>query len=149
MIYVPPTIEYQGDRPSIFLAGGITDCGCWQQQMVEMLAGTRLAVFNPRWAVWHCKDLAAGQRQIAWEHRHLRRASARLFWFPSETLCPIALFELGSWAGGDQPLFVGMDPAYRRRFDVEEQLKLSRPDVEIVYGLRDLADQVLDWEKAL
>jgi hypothetical protein len=106
MIYVPPTIEYDGDRPSLFLAGGITD-------------------------------------------RHLRRATARLFWFPSETLCPIALFELGCCTRSDEPLFVGVDPTYRRRFDVEEQLKLARPDVKIVYGLRDLAAQVLAWEKTI
>lgn len=149
MIYVPPTIDYEGDRPSLFLAGGITDCGCWQQQILELLAGSSLAVFNPRWAVWNCKDMAGAREQIGWEHRHLRRATARLFWFPPETLCPIALFELGGWTRGSEPLFVGMDPVYRRRFDVEEQLKLARPDVEIVYRLPDLAGQVLAWERTL
>ena len=148
MIYVPPTIEYKGPHPSIFLAGGISDCRSWQQQMVEMLAGTKLAVLNPRWADWHSKDLDAGERQIAWEFRHLHSATARLFWFPMETLCPIALFELGGWTRGQEPLFVGMDPAYRRRLDVEIQLKLARPEVKIAYRLPDLA-QVLAWEKTL
>ena len=90
-------------------------------------------------------DPSAAEVQIRWEFDHLRRASARLFWFPSATLCPIALFELGAWSMGREPLFVGVDPLYARRADVETQLRLARPDVQVVYSTRDLAAQVRDW----
>ena len=149
MIYVPPTIEYSGDRASVFLAGGISDCESWQMRMVELLADSSLAVFNPRRSQWVTKDLAAAESQIGWEFRHLRRTTARLFWFPCETVCPIALFELGGWTRSSEPLFVGMDPAYRRRFDLEVQLRLARPDIEIVYVLEELAAQIVTWEKSL
>ena len=149
MIYVPPTIDYEGDQPSVFLAGGISGCKVWQHEMVELLAGSELAVFNPRRVNAPGKDFEQGRQQIAWEFRHLRRATARLFWFPSETLCPIALFELGVWTRTNEQLFVGMNPAYARRFDVEVQLGLARPDVIPVYQLHDLARQVLDWENSL
>ncbi len=49
-----------------------------------------------------------------WEHDHLRRAKAIMFWFPSETLCPITLYELGAWTilarQTGTKLFVGADP---------------------------------------
>lgn len=149
MIYVPPTIEYDGNQPSVFLAGGITRCEVWQHRMLELLAPSELAVFNPRRTQVPHKDLHDGRKQIVWEFRHLRKATARLFWFPSETLCPITLFELGVWTRTNEPLFVGMDPAYARRFDLEVQLGLARPDVTPVYELRELAEQVLQWERTL
>jgi len=149
MIYVPPTTEYTGDRASLFLAGGISDCDPWQTSMVELLAGTSLAVLNPRRAKWVTKNREAAEVQIGWEFRHLRRATARLFWFPCETVCPIALYELGGWTKTYEPLFVGMDPAYPRRFDLEVQLRLARPDIEIVLSLEELAKQVMAWEATL
>ena len=149
MIYVPPTTEYLGDRPSVFLAGGISGCEAWQHRVVELLAGSSLVVMNPLQAAFPIKDFEADRTQIGWEFRHLRRATARLFWFPCETLCPIALYELGGWTRTDEPLFVGMDAAYARRFDLEVQLGLARPDVTPVYNLDDLAAQVLTWEEAL
>ena len=56
-----------------------------------------------------------------------------LFWFPAETICPIALFELGGrLLVREQPLFVGTNPNYQRRLDVEVQLRLARPEVALV-----------------
>jgi len=40
------------------------------------------------------------------------------------------------------PLFVGVDPGYARRVDVEIQTKLVRPDVVVVSSLRELAGQL-------
>jgi hypothetical protein len=49
-----------------------------------------------------------------WEHDHLRRSKAIMFWFPSETLCPITLYELGAWTilarQTGTKLFVGAEP---------------------------------------
>ncbi len=148
MKHVQPPIEFEGSQPSIFLAGGISGCRNWQQRMANLLAGSRLAVLNPRRDEFPLNDPDAGRQQITWEFQHLRQATARLFWFPPETLCPIALFELGGWMKTREPLFVGMHPNYARRFDLEMQLHLARPDVSPVYELRELAEQVLAWEAA-
>jgi hypothetical protein len=91
-------------------------------------------------------DPTAARTQIEWEYRHLRRATAVLFWFPPETLCPIALYELGGRAlVREQPLFVGTHPGYARRLDVEVQLKLARPEVVVASDTAVLAQNVRDW----
>jgi hypothetical protein len=146
MLYIEAPTEYTGASPSIFLAGGITGCGNWQRDLAHALGETDLVVLNPRRARFPMDDPGATEGQIRWEFNHLRRATARLFWFPSATLCPIALFELGAWSRDEAPLFVGMDPAYARRTDVEVQMKLARPDVDIVYSLGALAKQVIAWQ---
>ena len=145
MRYIEAPAEYipEGSR-SVFLAGGISGCPPWQWRVARMLSGTDLAVINPRREPWP-EDQAAAEEQIRWEFCHLRRATARLFWFPAETLCPIALYELGGATASDGSLFVGVDPKYARRFDVEVQTKLARPDVRVVYSLEELAAQVIAW----
>ncbi|MEO1378678.1 MAG: hypothetical protein AAFW70_31365, partial [Cyanobacteria bacterium J06635_10] len=66
-----------------------------------------------------------------------------LFWFPQESICPITLYELGSWSMTDKPLFIGIHPNYPRRRDVEIQTGFVRPEINIVYSLEDLAEQIL------
>ena len=91
-------------------------------------------------------DPAAAPAQIEWEFRHLRRATAVLFWFPRETLCPIALYELGgARCVREQPLFVGTHPDYQRQLDVVVQLRLARPEVTVVSDTAALAEQVREW----
>ncbi len=90
-------------------------------------------------------DKEEGLRQIKWEAEHLDKAACIIFWFPKETICPIVLFELGSWSMTDKPIFVGIHPDYSRRFDVETQLEIRRPDVSTVYDLDTLADQLRAW----
>lgn len=149
-------------RPALFLAGGITGCEDWQWKMRELLANTHLLLLNPRRADFPIGDPDAAQAQIEWEHRHLCMANAVSFWFPCETLCPIALFELGAWAYARRPvcanndfqlerkpIFVGVHPDYQRKQDVEIQMKLARPEVEVVYDLVDLACQIEKWADAL
>ena len=146
MTYVEAPTEYAGgDRPSVFLAGGISGTGNWQQEVVVLLKDTDLVVLNPRRRHFPINDPSAAEEQIGWEFRHLRRAKARAFWFPSATLCPIALYELGTWSAAPGRLFVGVDPAYARRADVEIQTKLVRPEVTVVYSVEALASQVLHW----
>jgi hypothetical protein len=148
MIHVSAMHESTTGQPSLFLAGGVGGVD-WQSQLIARLAGTSLVVFNPRRARWLPDDVATAREQIAWEFRQLRRATARLFWFPPETNCPLTLYELGGWTRTCEPLFVGMHPEYPRRLDLELQLALARPDVEIVYTLEALSAQVIAWEQSL
>lgn len=149
-----PTGFVPGRHPrpkSVFLAGGITGCPNWQQDMVRLLRETNMILLNPRRENFPIDDPGAAQKQIEWEYWHLRRADAILFWFPCETICPIVLYELGAWSmtsgvfAARKPIFVGVHPEYQRRRDVEIQTALERPDVRIVNTLPDLAVQVRMW----
>lgn len=143
MRYIEAPDSYDGSGKSIFLAGGITGCIDWQAEMAGKLSQSALTLLNPRRVNFPIDDPSAAQAQIKWEHEHLRKASAILFWFPCETLCPITLYELGAWSMAAKPLFVGMHPEYQRRQDVEIQTGFARPDVKIVYSIEALAGQVL------
>lgn len=132
---------------SIFLAGGITGCPNWQAEMVELLKETNLALLNPRRENFPIHDPSAAREQITWEHNHLSKADAILFWFPHETICPIVLYELGAWSMTEKPIFVGVHLQYQRRQDVEIQTGLVRPEVQITYRLQGLAEQIIQWEK--
>jgi hypothetical protein len=146
MTYIEALAEYDGPGPSLFLAGGISGTFDWQADLVARLADLPLVILNPRRKNFPIDDPGAAPAQIEWEFRHIRRATAVLFWFPPETLCPIALYELGGRAlVREQPLFVGTHPDYQRRLDVEVQLRLARPEVAIASDLAALAGQVRAW----
>ena len=146
MTYVEALDEYDGAGPGLFLAGGISGTHDWQAELVALVAELPLVLLNPRRRNFPMDDPSAARTQIEWEFRHLRRATAVLFWFPPETLCPIALFELGGRvAERKQPLFVGTHPNYQRRVDVEIQLALARPEVKVVSDVPALAEQVRTW----
>jgi hypothetical protein len=147
MIYhVKSPNEYTGDEKTLFLAGGITGCPDWQSELFELLQmanlSTNLVPLNPRRKAWDmAKDKA--EDQIAWEFKYLSSANLILFWFPKETLCPIVLFELGKYAAAtNREVFVGVEPGYKREFDVRFQMHLARPEVLIVDSLDELPKQI-------
>lgn len=153
MRYIEAPEQYDSadnpEEPLVFLAGGITDCPDWQRDMVALFLkeGTGAVVLNPRRAHFPILDPNAAADQIRWEHVYLKKADAILFWFCKETLCPIVLYELGAWSSVEmKPIFIGMDPKYERRRDVEIQTRLVRPGLHIQYSLKGLAGQVLTWE---
>jgi hypothetical protein len=147
--YIEALAEFDGKGPSVFLAGGISGCPDWQSQVVRELRPLPLAILNPRRANFPMDDPSAAGRQIEWEHRHLRLASALLFWFPCETLCPITLYELGAWSMTSKPLFIGTHPAYPRQLDIDVQTRLARPEIKVVNSVEGLVEQVRAWCRAL
>ncbi len=138
----PENLERTLGYKSVFLAGGITGCPDWQQEIRQLLSDMDLILLNPRRANFPIHDPNAASKQITWEHDHLRKADAILFWFCAETLNPIVLYELGAWSMSDKPIFVGVHSEYVRRQDVEIQTKLVRPNVKIVYSLHALSQQI-------
>ena len=129
------------DNPSVFLAGGITDCPDWQSDVVKMLEKDTITIVNPRRKDFPIGDPKAAPYQIYWEYLMLREVDLISFWFPKETICPIVLYELGAWSMSDKQIIVGIDHGYVRRQDVEIQTKLVRPDIKIVYSIYDLTQQ--------
>jgi len=142
MMYIEAPNTYSGQKPSLFLAGGITGCPDWQQQMASKLVDKDIVVFNPRRKNFPISDPRAAHKQVKWEHDYLRKAGAISFWFSPETLNPIVLYELGTWSMTNKPIFVGIHPKYQRKRDVELQMKFVRPAVKIVYSIDALVRQV-------
>lgn len=141
-IEAPTEIMDSAGKMTLFLAGGITGCPDWQSEMRDLLSSTDLILINPRRQSWDmAKDKA--EDQIAWEFKYLSSANLILFWFPKETLCPIVLFELGKYAAAtNREVFVGVEPGYKREFDVRFQMHLARPEVLIVDSLYELPKQI-------
>eukprot|EP01087_Luapelamoeba_hula_P011947 TRINITY_DN3320_c0_g1_i1.p1 TRINITY_DN3320_c0_g1~~TRINITY_DN3320_c0_g1_i1.p1 ORF type:complete len:225 (+),score=43.06 TRINITY_DN3320_c0_g1_i1:89-763(+) len=135
---------------SLFLAGGISNCPDWQVVASRKLLAEckNLVVANPRRTNLTFDQIDPLQ-QIKWEHDALRDVSARMFWFPSATLCPITLYELGAWTilskQNGQPLFIGCDPQYARKQDVEVQTRLVLPELKVHDNLDTLLDAIIAW----
>jgi len=144
VIYIeaPNHLEKDVPYPSLFIAGGITNCREWQTHLCRNLSDMPLVIYNPRKKNFPIDDPNAAYEQIRWEYDNLRKADFISFWFCRDTLCPITLYELGAQCMFDKPVLVGMDPEYERRQDVEIQTSLVRPDIRIVYNLNDLAEQI-------
>src|SRR5262249_61438365 len=122
--------------------------GCPTRHVVSMRlpdpVPAQWLVLNPRREQFPIEDPDAAFAQIAWEHQALRAAGAIVFWFPRETVCPIALYELGAWSMTQRRIFVGAHEAYPRRLDIEIQTRLARPDVSTSAAtVAALADEVL------
>jgi hypothetical protein len=128
----------------LFLAGGITNCPNWQQDLIELLKDERdLIVYNPRRANFPIHDPNAAKKQIAWEYQYLKHCDMISFWFSRGSLNPIVLYELGMHGNSsDKIIFIGIDEGYERKQDVEIQTKLARPDIKIVYSLEDMAKKI-------
>ena len=149
MKYIECPQVYDGNEVSLFMAGGISGCKIWQNELVKLLEDTSLVLINPRRENFDVTDTDIEKKQIAWEFEHLQKASAVSFWFPPETVCPITLYELGKISQTDKPLFIGIDRDYMRINDIYIQTKLIRPAVEVVYSLNGLAEQIKSWERTL
>lgn len=150
MKYIEAPVKYYTGELSIFLAGGITNCPNWQQEMVKLLKDLDIVIFNPRRQYFPIEDPDAAFEQIKWEFDFLDRADMILFWFSRGSLNPIVLFEYGKWLmnlrndTNYKPIFVGIDPEYERKRDVEIQTELENLFIRnrIVYSLKKLANQI-------
>jgi hypothetical protein len=142
-----PEVYNGEDELTVFIGGGISNCPDWQKEMIARFKhiGDDLILFNPRRTSFAIEDPAESDFQIEWEFSHLQCSDAMIFWFPFQTLCPITLFELGVYAALDVPIFVGCHPAYQRKFDVEKQLQLLRPDVTVHSSWEPLVEDVEKW----
>lgn len=143
MNYIEAPYDYHGAEPFVFLAGGISDAENWQADFVQRVRNHSLTVLNPRRSSFPMNNLEEGRRQIEWEWRYLQRAGLVAFWFPPQTLCPIALFELGACCAASTPLVVGSDAAYARRFDLQVQLRLRRSEVPLLDSIETVVDCVI------
>ena len=131
---------------SIFLGGGISNCVDWQSfAALSLLKSTNLRVINPRRFEYDNNDSTQAEVQITWEHMFLKSATELIFWFPSTSICPITLFEYGKWLG-KKKIYIGCDPGYARKLDLEIQTKLELGSVHIYISICDLITAVVQDE---
>lgn len=136
MIYVEaPSAIYSDSSlpvtPRLFLAGSITGAKDWQESTTTELSDTQCIIYNPRRKVFG-PDVSS-QEQIEWEFNALRSSNIIVFYFSSETLAPITLFEYGAalervangWTK-NKHIVVYCEPDYKRREDVFIQTELMK-----------------------
>lgn len=123
----------EGEDITVFLAGGITDCPNWQDDLTEMLRSRDdeldkpIVLLNPRRDDFDVGDATMELQQITWEFDAMSGADMIVFWFNNETLCPIVLYELGMWSNSrNTPIVLGIDPKYKRKRDVLIQTALAK-----------------------
>ena len=135
--------------PSLFLAGGITNCPDWQSAMIEELrcqsVCADLTIYNPRRTDFDIKNPRASEEQICWEFAKLRDADIVSFWFAPGSVNPIVFYELGMWGNSREgrPMCVGCDHEFTRIPDVVMQTRLARPELSVQSSLSALVDQVV------
>jgi hypothetical protein len=126
---------------SLFLAGGISSCPNWQEEVAKALSKIELTIFNPRRKNFDVLNPAETEAQIEWEYHRLRQADYIIFHFSAATLNPITLFEYGAALEREQKLFVNVHPDYQRKTDIEIQTRLKRPEIVLTYSIEDLVKQ--------
>lgn len=127
---------------SVFLAGGITNCGDWQKEVEEHLSSIQeLSVINPRNDKFDVTDISASRKQIKWEFEHLEKTDIFSIYFcNSGSVQPICLYELGrnivrmqqrfpnDW---EDRIVISIENGYSRYLDVVEQTSLCAPKLWI------------------
>ena len=71
-IITAPSIE-KPVYPSVFLAGGITNCKEWQKEVIDELHYEEISIFNPRQEHFDVSDRNASYKQIEWEFERLEQ----------------------------------------------------------------------------
>jgi hypothetical protein len=132
-------------KTSLFLAGSISESWNWQEYVASKLEKTDLVVINPRREFFDTSVKEEATGQIKWEFDHLAKADMVLFWFSHETLAPITLLEYGKMMMTRKKLFVGCDPAYKRKLDIEVQTELERPGTFIHSNIDSLCESVISY----
>lgn len=132
VINAPETIDGI-DRPTVFLAGGITNCPEWQDEIIEILKDySDGIILNPKRKNFPIHDPNAALEQITWEFHALNNCDIFSMWFSaSESVQPICLYELGRHLAlkRSHRVVIGVEPGYKRAQDVYIQTKLVNEDI--------------------
>ena len=143
VITAPEAYKPQADDVKIFLAGGITKCPDWQQQVIDLIdknapdfVRDRIVLFNPRRKYFDIKKKAESKRQVEWEFKYLEMCDIFTMYFcDSESVQPICMYELGRYitrmqmkypfrAYWEDRIVVASSAKYSRYTDVRIQMDL-------------------------
>ena len=147
IVQAPEEIKLKRNSIKLFLAGGISNCPKWQDDICEKLLTEKrlneynmdIIIFNPR-----CNSIPEEEAQIKWEYDKLKKSNIISFWFSEGSLNPITLFEYGShFKSKTKDLVAGCHMNYQRRSNVIIQSKLHNPYFRIVDTLEDLYENIV------
>ena len=141
-VITAPSIEVP-KYTSIFLAGGITNCHEWQNEVIkefESICKDRdITLFNPRQENFDIHKENAAADQIKWEFERLEKMDIFSMYFcAGESDQPICMYELGRNIARMQMRFpndwehrivISVEDGYKRKQDVLYQTMLA------AYGL--------------
>ena len=156
-----PTLDYMD--VTCFLAGGITNCIDWQNEVINQLKdfNEHLVLCNPRRANFPINDPNASLEQITWEYKFLEKCEIFSMYFDGTDKSdqPICFYELGrniermkqkfsmNW---DKHIIISVDMNFKRASDVIIQTKLATNDqvkVNINYNSEELIKQHVELIK--
>ena len=134
-------------HPSVFLAGGITNCPWWQDELRELLKNEEGVIYNPRRRNFPMDDPNAAKEQIKWEFDALAAADIFSMWFSdADSDQPICMYELGRHVAlrtmWPHTIIIGVEPGYRRSQDVYVQMELINPKIKISNNLEQHAENI-------
>lgn len=130
VITAPEEIIEQTIFPTVFLAGGITNCPNWQNKVIDILRPYDIGhILNPRRDNFPIHDPNAAKEQIEWEFHALNNADVFSMWFSgADSVQPICMYELGRHIALRlhklDTVVIGIEDGYRRSLDVFIQLGL-------------------------
>lgn len=141
---------YNKDEPTLFLAGGITNCPDWQKEIIEYLKDDDVTIFNPRRDNFSINDPNESYNQIMWEYKAIQTASIFSMWFcNSKSDQPICMYELGKelqrrneYRSMRKNIVIGIEKGYRRENDVRIQSKLVIDEITIVDDFDDYLERI-------
>ena len=133
-IITAPSIELP-KFPSVFLAGGITNCKDWQKKVIKELKIHNISLFNPRQEHFDVSDINASFNQILWEFERLEKMDIFSIYFCNDNSDqPICMYELGrniirmqnrfpnDW---EKRIVISVEDGYKRKADVLIQAELA------------------------
>jgi len=141
--------------PRIFLAGGITNCACWQDEIIQKLSprvfpNSNPVLLNPRRRNFPIDNPNAAKEQIEWEYYALNQCHIFSMWFcAGESVQPICMYELGRQLAlrSRRPATVvlGVEEGYKHSNDVYIQTELVNKNIarRISNNLEQHAENIL------
>lgn len=130
----------------VFLAGGISGCSNWQDEVINKLDAlsnyhnlSNVAIYNPRREDFDTAKREDTIEQIKWEYCYLKQCDIfSVFFSASESVQPITLYELGTYGHGYgnpcRETIVTVQKGYKREQDVLIQCALDSIPVNHIAG---------------
>ena len=140
VITAPERYEIQPNDICCFLAGGISGCPEWQQEVIKHLKDNpveNLVIFNPRRKEFHFNKLEDSIEQIKWEFEYLNKVDIFSIYFCKDSIQPICMYELGRYIEVMKRRFpddylnriiISVERNYPRAMDVIYQVSLALDD---------------------
>ena len=143
-IITAPEIYNDNNSIKCFLAGGITNCPNWQEEVIKNIEEYALDIkidlkylniYNPRRNNFPISNPKAAEEQIKWEFNYLEKCDIFSIYFcnaPSDQ--PICMYELGRnisekmseyMATWNHRIIISIEKGYKREQDVIIQTKLA------------------------